>query len=52
MINGNVKIQDGSFIGSGSILREGIIVGRNVVIGAGQLILKDIPDNSIIKGNL
>jgi len=37
-------------IGSGSILMPGVTVGRNSVIGAGSLIVKDVPDEQIWYG--
>lgn len=51
-VNGGVKIHKGSFIGSGAILREGISIGENCVVGAGQLVLKDVPANSVVRGLL
>jgi len=50
-VNGGVQIGEGCFIGSGAILREGINIGNRVVIGAGQTVLSDVPDNSIIRLN-
>lgn len=36
---------------SGAIVFGGINVGTNVVIGAGAVVNKDVPDNSIVVGN-
>ena len=30
-------------------MRDGIAIGKNCVIGAGTVILKDIPDDSVVK---
>ncbi|MGV6851501.1 MAG: acetyltransferase [bacterium] len=44
-INGDVSIGSGTFIGSGSIIREGQNIGKQCVIGMGQKIHYDCPDN-------
>ena len=40
-----------SFIGIDTTIIQGIKIGKNVTIGAGSVIIKDIPDNVIIVGN-
>ena len=40
-----------SFIGIGTTIIQGIKIGRNVTIGAGSVVIKDIPDNVITIGN-
>lgn len=44
-------IKNGASIGSGSTLLGGITVGENAVIGAGSVVTKDVPANSIVAGN-
>ena len=39
------------FIGVDSIILPGVKIGNNVVVGAGTLVSKDIPDNSVVVGN-
>jgi maltose O-acetyltransferase len=46
-----VIIGEKTFIGMGSIILPGVNVGKNVIIGAGSVVTKDIPDNSIVAGN-
>ncbi len=45
-------IQVGShvFIGVNTIIMPGVNIGSNVVIGAGSVVTKDIPDNSVAIG--
>ncbi|SIO00256.1 bifunctional UDP-N-acetylglucosamine diphosphorylase/glucosamine-1-phosphate N-acetyltransferase GlmU [Halodesulfovibrio marinisediminis] len=40
-------IEDGAFIGSNTSLVAPVCVGQNALIGAGSVITKDIPENSI-----
>jgi maltose O-acetyltransferase len=48
---GLVDIGDETFIGAASIVLPGVRIGRNVIIGAGSVVTKDIPDDSIAAGN-
>jgi acetyltransferase-like isoleucine patch superfamily enzyme len=42
---------ESSFIGIGTTIIQGIKIGKNVNIGAGSVVIKDIPDNVIAVGN-
>jgi acetyltransferase-like isoleucine patch superfamily enzyme len=46
-----ISIGDGSWVGSGAIILDGVRIGRNVVIGAGALVNKDVPDYCVAVGN-
>ena len=48
---GNVRIGAGTFVGANAVIKQGITVGRNVTIGAGTVIIRDIPDNTMVVGN-
>ena len=37
-------------IGSGSIVLPHVKIGNNVIVGAGSVVTKDIPDNSMVVG--
>ncbi|ADQ61862.1 Acetyltransferase (isoleucine patch superfamily)-like protein [Lactobacillus delbrueckii subsp. bulgaricus ND02] len=46
--NKGITIEDDCWIGSGVIILDGVTIGRGSVIGAGTLVLKDIPPKSIV----
>lgn len=45
-----VKIGSNVFVGYQSIIMPGVTIGDNVIIGAGSLVTKDIPDNVVVAG--
>jgi acetyltransferase-like isoleucine patch superfamily enzyme len=47
----NTLIKRGASIGSGTTLLGGITIGENAVIGAGSVVTKDVPANTIVAGN-
>jgi acetyltransferase-like isoleucine patch superfamily enzyme len=48
---GKIEIGDNVFIGVNSILLPGISIGSNSVIGAGSVVTRDVPANSVAVGN-
>lgn len=49
--NASVHIGRNCWIGAGVVIVPGITIGDNVVIGAGSIVTKDLPDNVIAVGN-
>lgn len=47
----DIEIGDGSWIGGATTINPGVKIGKNVVIGSGSVVTKDIPDNTIAVGN-
>lgn len=47
---GNVKVQDYALIGTGATIINGVTIGKHAVVGAGSVILKDVPDHAVIFG--
>lgn len=48
---GCVDIGDNVFIGYGCIVLPNVKIGNKVIVGAGTVISKDIPDNVVVVGN-
>ncbi|OKH54926.1 serine acetyltransferase [Calothrix sp. HK-06] len=59
---GNKKLADGSFsacpkignnvdIGSNVVIIGAVTIGDNAVIGAGSVVVKDVPENAVVVGN-
>lgn len=46
-----VVIKEGAWIGEGSIILRGVTIGRNAIVSAGTVVDKDVPANSMAKGN-
>ncbi len=46
-----ISIANGSWIGSGAIILDGVHIGQNAVVGAGSVVTKDVPDYSVVVGN-
>jgi len=50
-IGGSVEIGDGSFVGISASIKNQKKIGKNVVVGMGAVVTKDVPDNTIVIGN-
>jgi acetyltransferase-like isoleucine patch superfamily enzyme len=46
-----IMIEDGAWIGAGSIITAGVRIGKNAVVGAGSVVTKDVPAYSVVVGN-
>jgi acetyltransferase-like isoleucine patch superfamily enzyme len=47
---GPIVIEDNCIIGSNAILLPNIRIGRNSVVGAGSVVISDVPPNSVVVG--
>lgn len=47
-----MDIRDNVFSGYGTIILPNTRIGNNVIVGAGTVVAKDIPDNVVVVGNL
>ena len=48
---GRVLIEDGVFVGAGSIICPGVKISENSYIAAGSVVTKNIPANVVVAGN-
>jgi len=48
---GNVEVGEGTQIGIGASVIQGIRIGRWATIGAGAVIIRDVPDYAVVVGN-
>jgi serine acetyltransferase len=59
---GNKKLKDGTYsrapifgdrvdVGANAIIIGPITIGNDVAVGAGTVVLKNVPDNSVVVGN-
>jgi maltose O-acetyltransferase len=46
-----IVIEDNVWIGGGAILLPGVTVGRNAVAGAGAVVSRSVPANTVVVGN-
>jgi len=44
-------VKRGASIGSGSTILSNLVIGENAIVGAGSVVTRDIPPNSIVAGN-
>jgi acetyltransferase-like isoleucine patch superfamily enzyme len=44
-------IKKGASIGSNATILCGLTIGEGAIVGAGSVVLADVPDNTIVAGN-
>lgn len=47
----SITVQSGASIGANATILPGITIGRNAMIGAGAVVVKDVPDAAVVVGN-
>lgn len=45
-----IKIGDNCFIGANATVMPGVTIGSNAVVGAGSVVTKDVPDDTVVAG--
>jgi len=53
--NGNVIVEDGVYIGTGAIIKQGkpdrpLVIGKGAVIGMGAVVTKNVAENDVVFG--
>ena len=49
--NKSIRLGRNVWLGGGAIILPGVTVGDNSIVGAGSVVTKDVPANSIVVGN-
>jgi acetyltransferase-like isoleucine patch superfamily enzyme len=49
---GPVRIDDGAYLGAGSVVGPGVHVGAGAFVGEGAVVLDDVPAHSVVYGNV
>ena len=44
-------VKQGASIGSGATILPNLVIGENAIVGAGSVVTKDVPSNTIVLGN-
>lgn len=48
---GKVIIKNNVYIGNNTLIMPGVTLGNNVIVGAGSVVTKSVPDNTVVAGN-
>jgi len=54
--NGNVRVEDGAYIGTGAVIRQGTpdnptVIGARATVGMGAVVLKSVAEGATVIGN-
>ena len=54
--NGNIRIHDHAYIGTGAVIKQGtpdkpLIIGKGAIVGMGAVVTKDVPAGAVVIGN-
>jgi acetyltransferase-like isoleucine patch superfamily enzyme len=50
-VSAPVRIGDGTWLGARSMVLPGVTIGRRVVVAAGAVVTRDVPDDVLVAGN-
>lgn len=48
---GKIVIKDNTYIGAKSVILPGVTIGKDVIVAAGSVVTKSVPDGMIVGGN-
>jgi acetyltransferase-like isoleucine patch superfamily enzyme len=46
-----IRIGDGTWVGARAIILPGVTIGKRVLVAAGAVVTRDVPDDSLVAGN-
>ena len=44
-------VKKGASVGTSATILAGVTIGKNAIVGAGSIVTKDVPENTIVAGN-
>jgi acetyltransferase-like isoleucine patch superfamily enzyme len=44
-------VGDRTFIGANAVIKQGVVIGDDVIIGAGSVVINNVENNSKLVGN-
>ena len=50
-LGGLVKVGDESLVGIGACVKPGVVIGCRCLVGAGAVVVHDVPDGTVVCGN-
>jgi acetyltransferase-like isoleucine patch superfamily enzyme len=50
LVPGHIHIKKNAWIGAAAIILPGVTIGENAIVGAGAVVAKDVPANTIVGG--
>lgn len=50
-ISGNVRVGESCYIGAHVSIKEGVTIGAGSLLGMGSVVLRDVPENTVVVGN-
>lgn len=48
---GGIIVEEDAWLGFGAIILDGVTIGKGAIVGAGSVVTKSIPDDSVASGN-
>jgi acetyltransferase-like isoleucine patch superfamily enzyme len=48
---GKIDVRDNVFIGERAVILPGVTIGPNAIVGAGAVVARDVPENSVVVGS-
>ena len=45
-----VTVDDGAIIGARAVIKAGVRIGKNSVVAMGAVVIRDVPDNTVVVG--
>jgi acetyltransferase-like isoleucine patch superfamily enzyme len=50
LVSAPTLISDGAWLGAGCIVLKGVTIGKNTVVGAGSIVVRDLPPDIVAEG--